>query len=114
MQTQPADLVLTALADPTRRAILSRLALGEMTAGEVAAPFAMTQPAVSHHLKVLERAGLIRRRIDGQRRPCRIVPEALAPVERWLGDLRRVMETNYARLDAVLADESSFKEGTGK
>jgi DNA-binding transcriptional ArsR family regulator len=113
MQIQPSDLVLTALADPTRRAILAQLAQGEITAGEVAAPFAMTQPAVSHHLKVLERAGLIRRRIDGQRRPCRLVPEALAPVERWLADLRRAMEQNYARLDAVLADDSNFNEGTG-
>lgn len=112
MQTQPSDLVLTALADPTRRAILSRLAQGEMTAGEVAAPFAMTQPAVSHHLKVLERAGLIRRRIDGQRRPCRLVPEALAPVENWLADLRQTLERNYARLDSVLADDDNFTEGT--
>lgn len=103
LQASPTDRVLTALADPTRRAILARLAKGELTATEVAAPLAMTQPAVSHHLKVLEQAGLIRRRIDGQRRPCALNPEALAPVEGWLRMLRESMEQNYGRLDVLLA-----------
>lgn len=103
MQAAPTDTVLAALADPTRRAILARLAEGELTAGEVAAPLAMTQPAVSHHLKVLEKAGLIRRRIDGQRRPCALNPAALAPLESWLRMLRETMEQNYARLDSLLA-----------
>jgi len=91
-----------ALADPTRQAILARLALGEATVGELAQPFAMTQPAISQHLKVLENAGLILRRVDGTRRPCRLAPEGLAQLEGWLANLRRVMEANYNRLDAVL------------
>lgn len=103
------DLMLSALADPTRRAILGLLAEGEMTAGEVARPFAMTQPAVSHHLKVLERAGLIRRRVDGQRRPCALVPGALDPLEAWLRQLRDRMERNYSRLDRLLADQQERK-----
>lgn len=99
----PIDAAFAALADPTRRAILARLAEGEATVGELAAPFAMSQPAVSQHLKVLERAGLIRRRVDGQRRPCRLDPAGLPEVEAWLGRLRAAMEANYARLDAMLA-----------
>ena len=91
-----------ALADPTRQAIMARLALGEATVGELAAPFAMTQPAISQHIKVLETAGLILRRVDGARRPCRLAPDGLASLEKWLGDLRRAMELNYRRLDAVL------------
>jgi DNA-binding transcriptional ArsR family regulator len=97
------DASFAAMADPTRRAILARLAHGgEATVAELAAPFAMTQPAVSQHLKVLEKAGLIIRRIEGQRRPCRLAPHALAPVERWLADLRRALDANYDRLDALL------------
>lgn len=110
IKATPTDALLAALADPTRRAILSRLAGGELTAGEVAAPLAMTQPAVSHHLRVLEQAGLIRRRIDGQRRPCRLVPEALAPLESWLSGLRAAMEQNYRRLDALLAEDDPTPE----
>lgn len=93
----------SALSDPTRLAILARLAEGEATVNELAAPFAISQPAISRHLKVLEDAGLILRRIDGARRPCRLVPEALEPVERWLNDLRRAFDANYRRLDALLA-----------
>lgn len=104
------DRTLAALADPTRRAILSRLALGEATVNELVAPFAMSQPAVSRHLKVLEQAGLILRRVDGARRPCRIAPEGLAPLDDWIGALRRNMERNYARLDAVLAETDSSDE----
>lgn len=97
------DSAFAAMADPTRRAILTRLAGGgEATVAELAAPFAMTQPAVSQHLKVLERAGLITRRIDGQRRPCRLAPEALAGIEDFLTGLRRALDVNYDRLDALL------------
>ena len=81
------DRTFAALADPTRRAILARLAEGEATVGELAEPFAISQPAVSQHLRVLEQAGLIVRRIDGQRRPCRLAPDGLARLEespsRW-------------------------------
>ncbi|SMH31699.1 helix-turn-helix transcriptional regulator [Maritimibacter sp. HL-12] len=98
------DLAFAALADPTRRAIIARLALGEATVGEIARPFAMSQPAISHHLKVLEEAGLVTRRIDGPRRPCRLAAGALEEIEAWLGLLRRGLEANYDRLDALLAD----------
>lgn len=98
------DATLQALADPTRRAILARLAEGEATAGELGRPFAISQPAISQHLKVLEGAGLILRRVDGQRRPCRLAPAALAPLEEWLAQLRRVFETNYDRLDTLLEE----------
>lgn len=97
------DTSFLALSDPTRRAILARLALGEATVNELAAPLPISQPAVSQHLKVLENAGLILRRVDGTRRPCRLAPAALGQVEAWLADLRRVMEANYSRLDDVLA-----------
>ena len=92
-----------ALSDPTRRAILARLALGEATVNDLARPFAISQPAISQHLKVLENAGLILRRIDGTRRPCRLAPQGLTALEVWLADLRRAMEANYARLDDLLA-----------
>jgi len=98
------DTTLSALADPTRRAILARLALGEATAGELAQPFAISQPAISHHLKVLEEAGLILRRVDAQRRPCRLAPQALDPLEGWLRDLRATMEQNDQPLHRLLAE----------
>jgi DNA-binding transcriptional ArsR family regulator len=101
---QTLDAAFSALADPTRRAILARLALGEAGVMELAEPFEISQPAVSRHLKVLEDAGLITRRVDGTRRPCRLSKEGLASMERWLEMLRKALETNYARLDAVLAD----------
>ncbi len=97
------DAAFSALADPTRRAILARLALGEATVMELAEPFEMTQPAVSRHLKVLEGAGLIIRRVDGTKRPCRLAPEAIGEIDRWLDWLREAMARNYDRLDAVLA-----------
>jgi DNA-binding transcriptional ArsR family regulator len=97
------DTRFLALSDPTRRAILARLALGEATVNDLAKPFAISQPAVSQHLKVLENAGLILRRVDGTRRPCRLAPQAISQMEAWLADLRRVMEANYTRLDDVLA-----------
>jgi DNA-binding transcriptional ArsR family regulator len=97
------DSTFAALADPTRRAILARLALGETTVMELAAPFEMTQPAVSRHLKVLEGAGLIVRRIDGTKRPCRLAPGAIDEIDQWLGMLREALAKNYDRLDGVLA-----------
>lgn len=96
------NAALHALSDPTRRAILARLAKGEATPSDLARPFAMSQPAISQHLKVLEAAGLIRRRVDGQRRPCRLAPEGLAELETWLARLRAVFDANYNRLDALL------------
>jgi DNA-binding transcriptional ArsR family regulator len=114
MQTTSApslDTAFAALADPTRRAILARLAAeGEVGAVELGQPFRMSQPAVSRHLKVLEGAGLIMRRVDGTRRPCRLAPEAVAAVDAWLAMLRRALEHNYDRLDALLAD-STFSHG---
>jgi DNA-binding transcriptional ArsR family regulator len=97
------DTAFSALADPTRRAILARLALGEATVMELASPFAMTQPAVSRHLKVLERAGLIVRRIEGTKRPCRLATEGIAEIDQWLAMLRAALTANYDRLDGLLA-----------
>jgi DNA-binding transcriptional ArsR family regulator len=104
---QTLDAAFSALADPTRRAILARLALGEAGVMELAEPFEITQPAVSRHLKVLEDAGLITRRVDGTRRPCRLSKEGLASMERWLEMLRKALEANYDRLDSVLAAMAS-------
>jgi DNA-binding transcriptional ArsR family regulator len=98
------DTTFAALADPTRRAILARLALGETTVMELAQPFKMSQPAVSRHLKVLEGAGLIIRRIEGSKRPCRLAPGAIAQIDEWLGVLRKALAANYDRLDGVLAE----------
>lgn len=104
------DAAFSALADPTRRAILARLALGETTVMELAEPFAMSQPAVSRHLKVLEEAGLITRRIEGTKRPCRLAPGALEEIDKWLAMLRRALEANYDRLDQLLAEMEPGKE----
>jgi DNA-binding transcriptional ArsR family regulator len=104
------DAAFSALADPTRRAILARLALGETTVMELAEPFAMSQPAVSRHLKVLEGAGLIIRRIEGTKRPCRLAPGALEEIDKWLAMLRRALEANYDRLDQLLAEMEASKE----
>ena len=93
-----------ALADPTRRAILARLALGETTVNELAAPFAMTLPAVTKHLKVLERAGLITRGREAQWRPCRLETGPLQAVDGWVGRYRRIWDKNFDRMDAYLAD----------
>ena len=97
------DAAFTALADPTRRAILARLTLGEATVMEIAEPFDMTQPAISRHLKVLEGAGLIARRVEGTKRPCRLAPAAIIEIDQWLDVLRRALAKNYDRLDDVLA-----------
>ena len=97
------DASFAALADPTRRAILARLALGEATVMELAAPFAMTQPAISRHLKVLEGAGLIVRRVEGTKRPCKLAPAGITEIDQWLTMLRTTLAKNYDRLDDVLA-----------
>jgi DNA-binding transcriptional ArsR family regulator len=104
------DAAFSALADPTRRAILARLAFGEATALQLGEPFEISQPAVSRHLKVLEEAGLIRRRIDGTRRPCRLAPDAMTEIDRWLDMLRKALSANYDRLDDVLAGLNSKDE----
>lgn len=98
------DATFTALADPTRRAILARLALGEASVTELAEPFAMSQPAISKHLKVLERAGLVSRGRDAQRRPVRLEAKPMAEAVGWLETYRRFWEANFARLDDVLAE----------
>jgi DNA-binding transcriptional ArsR family regulator len=102
--TTRLDATFTALADPTRRAILARLAEGEASVAELAAPFAMSQPAISKHLKVLERAGLVSIGKDAQRRPRRLEGEAMAEAIGWLEHHRQVWEANYARLDALLEE----------
>jgi len=96
------DSTFAALADPTRRAILARLSLGEASVTELAGPFAMTQPAISKHLKVLERAGLISRDRDAQRRPSRLVAKPLAEASEWLERYRQFWETSFRRLDGLL------------
>jgi DNA-binding transcriptional ArsR family regulator len=96
------DATFHALADPTRRAILTRLAAGDASVTELAAPFAMSQPAISKHLKVLERAGLISRGRDAQRRPCRLVARPMRDATAWLADFRAYWEESYQRLDALL------------
>lgn len=98
------DATFIALADPTRRAILARLLEGEASVADLAQPFAMSQPAVSKHLKMLERAGLISRGRDAQRRPCRIEGAPLAAARDWLERYRKAWEGNYQRLDALLGE----------
>jgi DNA-binding transcriptional ArsR family regulator len=98
------DATFAALADPTRRAILARLAQGEASVTELAAPFALSQPAISRHLKVLERAGLITAGQDAQRRPRRLAPQALTEANAFLEQIRTVWEANYGRLDALLEE----------
>jgi DNA-binding transcriptional ArsR family regulator len=99
-----------AIADPTRRAILARLALGEATVNELAKPFEMTQPAISQHLKVLEEAGLIVQRVDGTKRPRRLAKAGIDAMDQWLAMLRKALEKNYDRLDGVLAAMQSTKD----
>jgi DNA-binding transcriptional ArsR family regulator len=103
MMANHLDAVFAALADPTRRAILARLASGEATVMELAAPFEMTQPAVSRHLKILEGAGLIVRRAEGTKRPCRLATAGIDEIDQWLGTLRQALAKSYERLDDVLA-----------
>ncbi|MGH6951709.1 MAG: ArsR/SmtB family transcription factor [Vitreimonas sp.] len=108
--TDRLDAVFSALADPTRRAIVARLATGEATVMELAEPFAMSQPAISKHLKVLERAGLISASLDAQRRPRRLEPERLGEAVDWIERYREVWAANFERLDALL-DELKAKPG---
>ena len=100
---QRLDAAFFALSDATRRAILARLASGEATVMELAEPFEMSQPAISRHLKVLEHAGLIERRVEGTRRHCKLAKQAIDPAEQWLAALRSTFEKNYDRLDGVLS-----------
>jgi len=106
------DATFAALADPTRRAILARLADGEATVTELAAPFAMSQPAISKHLKVLERAGLITRGREAQRRPRKLEPRPLAEATDWIERYRKIWEANFKRLDAVLQELKSKQKKT--
>jgi DNA-binding transcriptional ArsR family regulator len=105
------DAAFSALADPTRRAILARLAQGEATVMELAEPFDMTQPAVSQHLKVLEDAGLIVRRVEGTKRPRRLAAAGIDAMDQWLRMLRKALEKNYDRLDQVLAAMEPTRKG---
>jgi DNA-binding transcriptional ArsR family regulator len=98
------DATFAALADPTRRAILARLASGQATVNELAEPFAMTQPAISKHLRVLERAGLVSADRDGQRRPRRLEAKPLAEASAWIEQYRRYWQTSFARLDGLLQE----------
>ena len=109
MSPQRLDATFAALADPTRRAILARLASGEASVTELAGPFEMSQPAISKHLKVLERAGLISRGRDAQRRPRKLEAQPLAEATEWLEGYREFWEESYMRLDALL-DELKLKE----
>ena len=111
------DLTFSALADPTRRAILARLAKGEATVTELAQPFEMSQPAISKHLKVLERAGLISMDVDAQRRPRKLEPKRLEEAVDWIERYREIFEQNYQRLDALLEElqaKPSRRRRTGK
>jgi DNA-binding transcriptional ArsR family regulator len=104
------DATFAALSDPTRRAILARLISGDASVAELAKPFAMSQPAISKHLKVLEGAGLISRGRDAQKRPCRIEGKPLSEATGWLERYRKVWEGNYQRLDALLDELQSQKK----
>ncbi len=101
-QSQNLDLVFAALADPTRRAILTRLSAGDASVNEIAAPFEISQPAISKHLKVLERAGLIERNIDKQRRPARLKAEPMAGAVSWLEEFRQFWSSSFDQLDTLL------------
>lgn len=107
---QNLDAVFAALADPTRRAILSRLAAGEASVNEIAEPFEISQPAVSKHLKVLERAGLIEREVDKQRRPARLKAEPMAAAVGWLEEFKKFWTSSFDQLDGLLEE---LKEAEG-
>ena len=111
----PLSATFAALADPTRRAILARLALGETTVGDLAAPFEMSLPAVSKHLKVLEHAGLISRGRDAQWRPCRLEIQTLRDVDDWLERYRRIWEARLDRLEEYVKElQTKEKKRGGK
>jgi DNA-binding transcriptional ArsR family regulator len=109
VQAERLDTVFAALADPTRRAIIARLARGEASVMELAQPFAMSQPAISKHIKVLERAGLVSRGREAQRRPCRLEAAPLRDATKWLERYRDLWESRFQRLDSLL-DELKEKE----
>jgi DNA-binding transcriptional ArsR family regulator len=104
------DRTLAALADATRRGILARLALGEATVNELAEPFAISQPAISRHIRVLSEAGLIVQRVEGTKRPCRLAPGALSELDQYLEMLRGALTRNYRRLDQLLAKQAKGKD----
>ena len=114
MTADRLSAAFSALADPTRRAILARLALGETSVSELAEPFDMSLPAVSKHLKVLERAGLIARGREAQRRPCRIETEALKTMADWLEEYRQLWEARLDRLDAYLKELQATEKKRGR
>ena len=105
------DATFTALADPTRRAIVARLARGDATVNELAAPFEMTLPGISKHLKVLERAGLISRTRTAQARPCRLEPDRFDPAAEWISRHQQMWQDRYDRLDQHLSELRSQQEG---
>lgn len=113
------DVTFAALADPTRRAILARLATGEATVNDLVKPFSLSQPAISKHIKVLERAGLVTRGRDAQRRPCRLAAKPLAEATEWLEAYRRFWEHSFHHLDGLieemkaLEDKSAAERGKG-
>ncbi len=109
--TEQLDATFFALADPTRRAILARLAKGEASVNELVAPFEMSQPAISRHLKVLERAGLVSVAQDGARRPRRLEPAPLAAATEWIERYRQAWEENFERLDALLTELQAERRG---
>jgi DNA-binding transcriptional ArsR family regulator len=113
-QRQDLDAVFAALADPTRRAILSRLAGGEASVNEIAAPFEISQPAVSRHLKVLEHAGLIERDVDKQRRPARLKAEPMAAAVRWLEEFKRFWSSSFDQLDDLLEELKIAEKKKGR
>jgi DNA-binding transcriptional ArsR family regulator len=106
---QSLDATLMALADPTRRAIVARLSKGEATVNELAAPFSISQPAISRHIKVLLQAGLIVQRVEGTKRPCRLASDGLTALDEYLEMLRKGMERNYDRLDRILEQQRKGK-----
>ena len=108
------DAAFSALADPTRRAILARLAKGEATVMELSGPFEMTQPAISQHLKVLEEAGLVASRVDGTKRPRRLAKAGIEAMDQWLAMLRKALERSYDRLDEVLAGMDTQKRSAAE
>lgn len=116
--TDPLSTTFAALADPTRRAILARLAHGEATVSELAQPFAISLPGVSKHLRVLRNAGLIAQGREAQWRPCRLDPARLALVDQWLAEYRELWEARFDRLDAYLheteGDQAGARPGSGK
>ena len=111
MQTDALNLAFAALADPTRRAIVARLAQGEATVNELAEPFDLKQPSISKHLKVLERAGLISRSRAAQTRPCRLEAARLKDVADWVGAYRQMWEDSFDKLDAFLKTSTASTKG---